>query len=100
MKSYLRFDEIVIGEEFGPIESHLSPENIAEYLRDWDDDDPRYRGTDPSAPPLAPITYDSGRLGADLLWLKFKMDKTVVTKTAQRNIRPIRAGERIRTFGR
>ena len=96
---FLTYDDVNVGESYGPIEQHLTRDLVAQYCTDWADDNPLYQ---PQAPggQLAPITYDTGRLGADLLATKFNIGRTIVTKTAQKNLRPIAVGARVKTTGK
>jgi hypothetical protein len=99
MLDYLRYEDLVVGDNFGPIEQVLTKKLIAKYCADFEDPNPLYREASPLGPPLAPITYDTGRLGADLLGTKFDISRTVVTKTAQRNLRPVVVGQTVTTTG-
>jgi len=97
---YLQYADIVVGEDFGPIVQIFSETLVGQYCVDWADQNPLYLETSPYGYRLAPITYDSGRLGADLLGTKFNIGRTIVTKTAQKNLRPVALGQSVKTTGR
>lgn len=100
MSSLIPFDQIVVGEELGPVETEISERAVQNYCKDWDDPNPSYLEDSPFGGPVAPPAFMAGLTGFQLLGTKFNARATIGVKTAHENLGPIGVGQKMVTKGR
>lgn len=94
------FDEIVVGQELGPIETPASANAVRRYCEDWQDPNPLYLEDSPFGGPVVPPAFMAGLTGFQLLATRYDARATIGAKTEHRNINPWRVDKKVTTRGR
>lgn len=103
MSSLIPFDQIVVGDELGPIEAVISERAVENYCNDWDDPNPWYldsAGGSPFGTRIVPPAFLAGLTGFQLLATKFNTRATIGVRTEHLNLRPLPVGQKMVTKGR
>jgi len=100
VSSRIPFDEIVVGEELGPVETHISEKAVRNYCEDWNDPHPWYLEESPFGGPVAPPAFMAGLTCFQLLSTKFDARATIGAKTAYECLAPVPVGRIMTTTGR
>jgi len=100
MPRLLKFDEVQIGEEFGPVEYVLSAETIAQYAEAIGDPHPWYTGNSPFDGPIAPPTI-AALFQSKALRSEFSVPPgTIHAKQEFEFLNPVKPGMRILSYGK
>jgi hypothetical protein len=100
MSKAIPFDQIEVGQEFGPIETPASANAVRRYCEDWQDPNPLYLQDSPFGGPIVPPAFMAGLTGFQLLGSRCDARATIGAKTEHENINPWRVGKKLITRGR
>lgn len=100
MSKSIPFEEIVLGEELGPLEYEADGSAVAQYCRDWDDHNPLFTETSSLGGPMAPPAFMAGLTCFHLLRTKYDSSGTLDAKTEHENLKPLPVGGKMIVKGR
>ena len=100
MLSPIVYDEIRVGEVFGPVEFLADEKLVKEYCDDYEDHNPIYLEESPFGGPVVPPALRASLQGQRTLATRYDMHATVPTKSTHEYIHPAKVGKRLITTGR
>jgi len=99
MSRDIPFDELKIGDKYGPVEFDTSAEAIRRYCSEMKDQNPVYLQDSPFGGPVVPPLLSATLLGLRMIGTRYDSHATVPTQLIQKNIRPARVGEKLALSG-
>jgi len=93
MSKDIPFDELKIGDRFGPVEIPTDQNTISRYCEEMKDDNPVYLRDSPFGGPVVPPMYMATLLGLRMIGTRYDAHATVPVKLTQKNINPARVGK-------
>jgi acyl dehydratase len=100
MPTEIIFDEIKIGETFGPVELLADEKMVREYCDERGDHNPIYLENSPFGGRVVPPALKASLMGQRTLATKYDMHATVPTKSEHEYLHPARVGKRLITTGK
>jgi acyl dehydratase len=100
MPAEIDFDEIKIGETFGPVELLVDEKTVKEFCDERGDHNPIYLSDSPFGGPVVPPAFRASLMGQRTLATKYDMHATVPTKSEHEYLNPARIGKRLITTGK
>jgi len=99
MSKDIPFDELKIGDKYGPVEFDTSAGAIGQYCAEMGDHNPIYLKESPFGVPVVPPLLSATLLGLRMIGTKYDSHATVPTQLIQKNIRPAKVGEKLTLSG-
>lgn len=99
MSKAIPYDQLHVGDKLGPFDVDVSEDDVRQYIGDWADGSSVYLDGSVVEGVMIPPAYMAGLLCVRLLSTKFHTKATLITKTSHENLRPVRAGQTIRSMG-
>lgn len=99
MSKDIPFDELKIGDKFGPVPFDTSQKAVKAYCDEMKDHNPIYLEDSPFGGPVVPQLLSATLLGLRMIGTKYDSHATVPTRLIQKNIRPARVGEKLTLSG-
>jgi len=94
------FDEIKVGETFGPIEFLVDEETVKQYCDDHDDHNPIYLVDSPFGGPVVPPALKASLQCQHAMDTKYDLHATVPTRSEHEYLHPAKVGSRLMTSTR
>jgi len=99
MSKDIPFDRLTIGERFGPVPFDTSARAVQQYCDEMKDHNPIYLEDSPFGGPVVPPLLSATLLGLRMIGTKYDSHATVPTRLIQKNISPVRVGEKLTLSG-
>ena len=95
MSKDIPYDELKIGDKYGPRELPSTDKDIDRYLKEMDDFNPIYTTASPWGGPVVPAMYMGTLLGLRMIGTKYDSHATVPARLYQKNINPAKRGKKL-----
>ena len=99
MSKDIPFDDIVIGQELGPVEIPVNEKIVRDYCDEFKDDNPIYLNDSPFGGPVVPPLFNATLHDLRLLGTKWDTHATVPSRTEHELINPARIGKSLSATG-
>ena len=99
MSKDIPFDELEIGDTFGPVPFDTSEKAVRRYCNEMGDHNPIYLEDSPFDGPVAPPLMSATLLGLRMIGTRYSSHATVPAKLIQKNIRPAKVGSSLTLSG-
>jgi hypothetical protein len=96
----ISFDNIQIGEMFGPVELLMDEKLVKQYCEDHDDYNPIYLEDSPFGGPVVPTSYKASLQCQWSMGTKYDMHATIPTRSEQEYLNPAKVGSTLITTAR
>jgi len=100
MPEEMHFDEIRVGDTFGPIEFLPDEKTVREFCEERGDHNPIYRKDSPFGGPVVPPAFRASLQGQRTLATRYDMHATFPTRSEHEYVNPARVGKRLITAGK
>jgi len=99
MSRDIPFDQLKIGDKFGPRMFDTSEKAVEHFCNEMDDQNPFWIKASPWGGPVVPPLLSATLIGLGMIGSKYDAHATVPTKLIQKNINPIFVGTKIHQSG-
>lgn len=94
------FDDIQIGETYGPVELLMDEELVKQYCEDHDDYNPIYLKDSSFGGPVVPTSYKASLQCQWAMGTKYDLHATIPARSEQEYLNPARVGSTLKTIAR
>jgi hypothetical protein len=94
------FNDIQIGETYGPVELLMDEKLVKQYCEDHNDFNPIYLIDSPFGGPVVPISYKASLQCQWAMGTKYDLHATIPTRSEQEYLNPARVGSTLKTTAR
>jgi hypothetical protein len=94
------FEDIQIGESYGPVELLMDETLVKEYCEDHDDDNPIYLTDSPFGGPVVPTAYKASLQCQWAMGTKYDLHATIPARSEQEYLNPASVGSTLKTTAR
>jgi len=99
MSKDIPFDELKIGDKYGPVEFDTSAKAIGQYCDEMRDHNPIYLKDSPFGGPVVPPLLSATLLGLRMVGTQYDSHATVPTQLIQKNVCSAKVGEKLTLSG-
>ncbi len=99
MSKYIPFDQLKIGDKFGPRPFDTSERAVERFCKEMGDQNPLWLKSSPWGGPVTPPLLNATLIGLGMIGSKYDAHATVPTRLIQKNIKPIIVGSKINQSG-
>ena len=100
MSKDIPFDELGIGDTFGPVDILADAQTVKRYCDEMKDRNPIYLKASPFGEPVVPPMFSAALLAQRVIGTRYDAHATVPTKLIQKNINPAKVGKRLILTGK
>jgi len=99
MSKDIPFDQLKIGDKFGPRPFETSERAVERFCKEMGDQNPLWLKSSPWGAPVTPPLLSATLIGLGMIGSKYDAHTTVPTRLIQKNIKPIPVGAKITQSG-
>jgi|GEM_PF-1929005 len=99
MSKDIPFDQLKIGDKFGPRPFDTSERAVERFCKEMGDQNPLWLKSSPWGKPVTPPLLSATLIGLGMIGSKYDAHTTVPTRLIQKNIKPIFVGTKINQTG-